>query len=227
MISCSAPWTRDSPDMFTIPCGGSGLPTGRPSASTGTITTAANAYDLPSSQPDDPPYTTSADRATVTGSTLAGTPDYDVVEFNTFPTRSKTNFSQCQLVIGLSNTISDVAIISAPTAPPGTYTTDYVTAGLSVEYQIDGTNWVAIKNYGTAQNSVNTGEDGPFVPAGYVLNRTTTKETLSVAIPSSSFPSNLNSLKVRFVLGTCKNSTTTTYQSSGSYNVWDIRANIT
>ena len=81
--------------MFTIAAAGSSsLFVSRPTASSGTITTAANAYDLPSSRPDDPPYTTSADRALVTGSTVAGTPDYATVEYNTFTARSKTNFSQ-------------------------------------------------------------------------------------------------------------------------------------
>jgi hypothetical protein len=198
----------------------------RPTASSGTITSAASAYDLPSSRPDDPPYTTSADVALVTGSAVAGTPDYATVEYNTFTARSKTNFSQCQLVIGLSNALNSVAINSYNTTPPGTYTTDYVRAGLSVDYQVDGTNWVTIKSYGQAANSVNTGEPDSYVAPGFVLAETTTKETLSVTIPSSSFPSNLSSLKVRFVLGTCKNNVVTSYQSSGSYQVWDIRANI-
>jgi len=213
--------------MFTIPATGSGsILVARPSASSGTITNATNAYDLPAGLPDDPPYSTSADRATVTGSAVAGTPDYVTVEYNTFPPRSKANFSQCQLAIGLSNILSAVAIDNAATAPPGTYTTNYVRAGLAVEYQIDGTNWVTIKNYDTAANSTNTGESGSFVTPGTVSTATTTKETLSVALPSSSFPSNLNSLKVRFVLGTCKNNVVTSYESSGSYQVWDIRANI-
>jgi len=212
--------------MFTLPCGGSGsIFVARPSASSGTITNATNAYDLPSSRPDDPPYTTSADRATVTGSAVAGTVDYVTVEYNTFDTRSKTNFSQCQLVVGISKVLSAVAISSAPTSPPGTYTTNYVRAGLSIDYQVDGTNWISLKAYDLASNATNTGEPGPLVSPGTVQT-STTKETLSVTIPSSSFPSNLNSLKIRFVLGTCKNSTVTTYQSSGSYQVWDIRANI-
>ncbi len=199
----------------------------RPTASSGTINNPANGYDLPSSRPDDPPYSTSADRALVTGSTTAGVVEYQTVEYNTFTARSKTNFSQCQLVIGLSNVLNAVAITNYPTVPPGTYTTDYVRAGLSVDYQVDGTNWVTIKAYDAAANATNTGESGGLIPPGTVSTATTTKETISVTIPSSSFPSNLSSLKVRFVLGTCKNSTVTTYQSSGSYQVWDIRANIT
>ena len=214
--------------MFTIPAaGGSGIIlVARPSASSGTITNATNAYDLPSSRADDPPYTTSADRATVTGSFTAGTPDYVTVEYNTFPSKAKTNFSQCNLVIGLSVVLNYTMLISG---------VDAVTSGLDVEYQIDGTNWVTIKNYerwtigkvilGGASNSQT--QPGPYyVPVGTIFEALNTKETLSVTIPSSSFPSNLNSLKVRFKLGTCKNSVTTTYQSSGSYQVWDIRANI-
>lgn len=209
--------------------GGSGLIlVARPSASSGTITNAANAYDLPSSRADDPPYTTSADRALVTGSTTAGTPEYVTVEYTTFPSKSKTNFSLCSLVIGVSVVLNYTLLASG---------VDAVTSGLDVEYQIDGTNWIAIKNYdrwaiggkgsyGGASNSVLL--PGPYYPStvGAPYEALNTKETLSVAIPASSFPSNLNSLKVRFVLGTCKNSTVTTYQSSGSYQIWDIRANI-
>ena len=213
--------------MFTFPSGGSGfIQVARPSASSGTVTNAGNAYDLPAGGPDDPPYTTSADRAVVTGSAVAGTPDYVTLEFNTFPSRSKANFSLCQLMIGLSNSLSSVAVSNTPTVPPGTYTTDFVRSGLTVEYQIDGTNWISIKNYDQAANSVNTGESGPFYTPGTVVTSVVTKETLSVLIPASSFPSNLNSLKVRFVLGTCKNNVVTSYESSGSYQGWDIRANI-
>jgi len=212
--------------MFTIPAAGGSVFVSRPTASSGTVTNGANAYDLPSSRPDDPPYTTSADRALVTGSAVAGVVDYSTLEYNTFTARSKTNFSQCNLVIGLSSVLNHVAVTNYATVPPGTYTTDYVRAGLSVDYQVDGTNWITIKAYDVAANATNTAESGALIAPGTVLTFTTTKETISVTIPSSSFPSNLSSLKVRFVLGTCKNSTVTTYQSSGSYNVWDIRANI-
>lgn len=213
--------------MFTIPAaGGSGF-VSRPTASSGTITSAASAYDLPSSRPDDPPYTTSADVALVTGSTVAGTPDYATVEYNTFTARSKTNFSQCQLVIGSSSLLNHVTISSYTNPVNGSVSTSLVTSSLSIDYQIDGTNWVNIKLYGGYGVSANSSafDDTPRT-AGDIVPITTTKETLSVTIPSSSFPSNLSSLKVRFVLGTCKNSTVTTYQSSGSYQIWDIRANI-
>ena len=213
--------------MFTIAAAGSSsLFVSRPTASSGTITTAANAYDLPSSRPDDPPYTTSADRALVTGSAVAGTPDYATVEYNTFTARSKTNFSQCQLVIGSSSLLNHVAISSYTNPVNGSVSTSLVTSSLSIDYQIDGTNWVNIKLYGGYGVSANSAFDDAHRTAGDIVPITTTKETLSVTIPSSSFPSNLSSLKVRFVLGTCKNSTVTTYQSSGSYQIWDIRANI-
>ena len=225
--------------MFTIPATGSGsILVARPSASSGTITSAASAYDLPSSRPDDPPYTTSADVALVTGSTVAGTPDYATVEYNTFTARSKTNFSQCQLSIGISTSLIATSITASTGS--GTYTTPFVTSSISVDYQIDGTNWVNIKTYavdvlasgtptyvslGPASNSSNA-VTSIFWNAGRPSQTDTTKETLSVTIPSSLFPSNLSSLKVRFVLGTCKNNVVTSYQSSGSYQVWDIRANI-
>lgn len=190
--------------MFTIPAaGGSGIIlVARPSASSGTITNAANAYDLPSSRADDPPYTTSADRATVTGSTVAGTPDYTTVEYNTFPSKVKTNFSQCDLLIGVSALLTYTALDSSGNA---------VLSSLDVDYQIDGTNWINIKSYdtwviskvtyGAASNT--SPLPGPYYPvAGSAVDNVFTKETLSVTIPASSFPSNLNSLKVRFKLGT-------------------------
>ena len=213
--------------MFTTPATGSGLIlVARPTASSGTITNPTYAYDLPSSRADDPPYTTSADRATVTGSAVAGTPDYLTVEYNTFNALPKTNFSLCTLVIGISALLTYTALDSSGNA---------VLSSLDVDYQIDGTNWINIKSYdtwviskvtyGAASNT--SPLPGPYYPvAGSAVDNVFTKETLSVTIPSSSFPSNLSSLKVRFVLGTCKNSSPPNYQSSGSYQVWDIRANI-
>ena len=222
--------------MFTIPAaGGSGIIlVARPSASSGTITNATNAYDLPSSRADDPPYTTSADRATVTGSAVAGTPDYDVVEYNTFPSKSKANFSQCQLVVGISASLSSICVSSVRTGPTS-YNNEYVTANLTIDYQIDGLSWVTIRNFvtydgfdnnlGSSANSFIASSSIADTP-GAASSSVYTKQTISALIPASSFPSNLNSLKVRIRLGTCKNNVTTTYQSSGSYNIWDIRANI-
>lgn len=146
--------------MFTIPASGSGIPTARPSASSGTITNPANAYDLPSGRPDDQPYTTSADRALVSGSFVAGLPDYATVEYNSFTARSKANFSYCQLVIGFSSIINDVVVSNTATIPPGNYYQNYVTAGLSIEYSIDGgTTWIRLGTYGTVSNLV-TGSGG-------------------------------------------------------------------
>lgn len=203
--------------MFTVPPSGSGnILVARPSASSGTITNAANAYDLPSSRPDDPPYSTSADRALVSGSAVAGTPDYVVVEYNTFPSKSKSNFSQCQLSVGVSAVLTSVAVTDVG---------NFVTPGFRVDYQIDGSTWVTMKSYIEANNSSKAGAGPTFPIVGSVDVLTVTKETLAVTIPASSFPSNLNSLKVRFRLGTCTNNVTGS-QSNGSYQVWDIRANI-
>jgi len=222
--------------MFTFPSGGSGgILVARPSASTGTITNAGNAYDLPGGLSDDPPYTTSADRATVTGSATAGTVDYDVVEFNTFPSRSKANFSVCNLKVGVSTSLSATCL--SLVSGGGNSTNVFVCSDLTIDYQINGSTWVNLKNfqcdYGfdsggsmgvAANNSANISD--LFIPVGEIVTFATAKATYSVNIPSASFPSNLNSLKVRFRLGTCKNSVVTTYQSSGSYQIWDIRANI-
>lgn len=224
--------------MFTVPAGsGSGLLlVARPSASSGTITNAANAYDLPSGLADDPPYSTSADRATVTGSATPGTVDYASVEFSTFPSRSRTNFASCQVVIGLSASLNAVAVSSAASLP--SYINYYVTSSLFIDYQINGSTWiqaralncqvgnkfVGITDLGAASNS--SSARGDEETPGTIRNTIYTKEMISFQIPAGSFPSNLNSLKIRFRLGTCTNNSVTSYQSSGSYNVWDIRANI-
>jgi len=213
--------------MFTTPATGSGLIlVARPTASSGTITNPTYAYDLPSSRADDPPYTTSADRATVTGSAVAGTPDYLTVEYNTFNALPKTNFSLCTLVIGISALVTYTALDSSGNA---------VISNVDVDYQVDGATWVRVKRYGTWEIGKTTyggASDssplpGPYYPTiGAAVANTYTKETISAVIPAALFSSNLNNLKVRFVLGTCTNSVTPAYQSSGSYNVWDIRANI-
>lgn len=223
--------------MFTIPAGSSGglLLAARPSASSGTITNAANAYDLPLGRDDDPPYTTYAAKSTVTGSATPGTVDYDLVEYNTFPSRSKTTFTACSLSIGVTSSLSAMVVSSSYNFKTGFYETNFVTPSLSIEYQIDGSSWVNIsslyaydilsgQSLGDASNlaSFNT----PTLYTDGVSIGMTEKVTLTKIIPASSFPSDLNTLKIRFKLGTCTNNSTTSYQSSGSYLIWDIRANI-
>lgn len=227
--------------MFTIPVSsGSGLLlVARPSASSGTITNATNAYDLPSGLDDDPPYTTSADRATVTGSATPGAVDYATVEYNTFPSRSRANFALCSLVIGVSASLDAVATSSAAiSGGDGGYQNYYVTSSLIIEYQVNGSTWVQAKQFncvvgnktvgftdlGTASNVASA--RGDEETAGTVRTTAYIKEKVAVQIPAGSFSTNLNNLKVRFRLATCTNSTTTSYQSAGSYNIWDIRANI-
>lgn len=220
--------------MFTVPASSSGgiILVARPSASSGTITNAGNAYDLPASKPDDYPFTTSADRALVTGSAVAGTVDYVTVEYNTFPTRSKANFTQCSLNIGMSASL----VATCLSVDSGIrIASTFVSPSLGIEYQVNGTNWVKIDlltcladgtlSIGTAANetaSIITSS----TPFGEPLTTNYTKIIRSVTIPASSFTSNLNNLKVRFKLGTCTNSLTPAFTSSGSYNIWDIRANI-
>lgn len=224
--------------MFTIPVtSGSGIIlVARPSASSGTITNPTLAYDLPSSRPDDPPYTTSADRATVSGSATPGTVDYDVVEFNTFPSRSKTNFSQCQLVVGMKASISSTLISYIKTGFTQ-YDATFVTASLWVDYQYDGSTWNTLRllttnaegSLGVAANANTfnvTDGDSPVTVPGSVLTTVVPTFTIGTTIPSGLFPSNLNSLKIRFRLGTCSNNGTPAYVSSVSYSIWDIRANI-
>lgn len=224
--------------MFTIPAGSgsSYLLVARPSASSGTITNAGNAYDLPSGLPDDFPYSTSADRSTVTGSATPGTVDYATVEFNTFPSRSRSNFASCQVVIGVSASLNAVAVSSAAVFP--SYLNYYVTSSLFIDYQVNGSTWVNAKSFnclvgnkvigitdlGAASNSASARGDEEI--PGTIRNTVYDKEKVSFQIPAGAFSSNLNNLKIRFRLGTCTNNSVTTYQSSGSYNVWDIRANL-
>ena len=225
--------------MFTVPSSGSGgiILVARPSASTGTITNPTNAYDLPSGRPDDYPYLTSADRATVTGSATPGTVDYATVEYNTFPSRSKTNFTQCSLNIVTSSYLIATATTLTGSGP---FTTTYVTPSLSIDYQVDGTTWITIKLYdvkvqnglktfvslGEASNSKSVTSFGGDSP-GTGESTTYTKDVVSAIIPASSFPSNLNSLKLRFRLVTCTSTVDPTFKSSVTYNIWDIRANLT
>ena len=232
--------------MFTVPSSSSGgiILVARPSASTGTITNPTNAYDLPSGRPDDYPYLTSADRATVTGSVTPGIVDYDIVEFNTFPSRSKSNFTNCNLSIVLTAALSST-VLPYPSGGILTYPS-FVTSSIDVQYQIDGSTWITLKtidsqynvygidnfygyDLGQASNgtSVYTGFNFPLDGTITTFINVPPKYSISTNISSKLFPSNLNSLKVRFRLGTCTNSSTTSYKSSGSYSIWDIRANLT
>jgi hypothetical protein len=217
--------------MFTCPVSGSGfLFTGRPSVSSGTINNPTYAYDLPSSRPDDPPYSTYADVSLVGGSSPSGAPSYTTVEYNTFPSWSKTNFATCQLTIGLTVGLREQAVGSTGHGPPNpAYFTSWVTSDFSVDYQVDGTNWVTIKLYTTlanAQNSVLDTESttSPIVN-GSGRQYDWIKETISIDIPSSAFTANLSNLKVRFRLGTVTNSVVGG-ASSGFYGIYDIRANL-
>lgn len=236
--------------MFTIPSAGSGIIlVARPSASTGTITNATNAYDLPSSRPDDPPYTTKASRATVTGSVVAGTVDYAIAEFNTFPSKSKSNFSICQLTIGYSSLLSASTV--STTFKTNKYLNEFVTSDFYIDYQINGSNWINITketcfwsdtfvnnngdliqpiyspaiDLGIASNSSIISTDNT-VPIPGVSSTASNQKIASVKINASSFSANLTDLKVRFRLGTCTNNGSAAYKSSGSYDIWDIRANI-
>jgi len=226
--------------MFTFPaCSGAGLGTWRPTASAGTgapFTNPANAYDLPSSLPDDPPYTTYGDSGPITSTSGIGVTQTNDAEFNTFKkglvtSLSKTNFSQCELKIGVSVNQIAVAIACAGSGP---YTIDYVTANLDVQYQVDGATWVSINQY-PAQNSLgnlaspsalatSTGNPSAVTPPrDYVSS--VSRDTMSVIIPASSFSSNLNNLKVRFRVSSIKDASGT-YSGTVTYQVWDIRANI-
>jgi len=225
--------------MFTIPVTSGGLGTWRPTASTGTgfpFTDPGNAYDLPSSRPDDPPYTTYAYSGYITSTSGAGVVQYNTAEFNTFKqglatSLSKSNFSQCELKIGISINQIAVAIGFTGTGP---FVNTYVTANIAVQYQVDGTNWVTIKNYpgrnasgdllspsaAAASSSMAYHET---IPSDVISS--VSKDTLNVIIPSSAFSSNLNNLKVRFYVGTVKDATGT-YSGTAFYSIWDIRANI-
>lgn len=225
--------------MFTIPSSVGGLGTWRPTASTGTgapFSNPSNAYDLPSSRDDDPPYTTYGDSGFITSTSSVGVTQNNDAEFNTFKngiatSLPKSNFSQCELKIGVSiNTIA-VAIGFSGAGP---YTNNYVTGNLAIQYQVDGTNWVTIKNY-PARNAYGelTSPSALATYSGMAYHETipadvissVDRETVNIIIPSSSFSTNLNNLKVRFRVSTIKDASGS-YSGTVSYKVWDIRANI-
>ena len=212
--------------MFTIPASNGGiLQTARPSAVTGTITNGGNAYDLPGGLADDYPYSTSADRALINGSLVAGAADYASTEFNTFDTRAKASFTDCNLSIVYSSSLGFTLLTDRIT---------FVTPSLDIQYQVDGSTWVTI-NQDFAPGVLNR-VSSLLVPtsvfsvcnlAGDIGYSIVTKNVLTVKIPSSSFTSDLNNLKVRFYAGTMTNTTNNAHKSTVSYNVWDIRADIT
>lgn len=229
--------------MFTVCPSGSGgiIQVARPSASSGAITNPTNAYDLPSGRADDPPYSTYATSGTITGSATAGVADFVNLEWNTFPSRSKSNFSTCELVCGLVYTYYATQIVNL--VGGGHEITNYVIPSLQVQYQIDGSNWVTIRDFFTPFDDVNIGpaQDnaggtdtpvigyssslGSGVGSTYYWNDGV--QTLSVKIPASSFPANLDTLKVRFVIGTCTSTVGGgSYKSSATVYMYDIRANI-
>ena len=228
--------------MFTPPVTSGGIGVWRPTANTGTITVAANAYDLPLGVADDSPYLTAADRGLLSGyDATPGTVNYDVVEFNTFKqglstSLPKTNFSQCQLTIGLTALVESTVLVSGLSV-----TNTFVASDFTVDYQVDGTNWVNIvtvnstdslyNSLGGAGNEKTAVSKSNLAPGTTVSNQdyaptSVVRSTYSVNIPASSFSTNLNNLKVRFRAGTCTNSTNTAYKSYANYVVWDIRANI-
>ncbi len=226
--------------MFTIPVTSGGLGTWRPTASTGTgfpFTDAPYAYDLPSSRPDDPPYTTYASSGPITSTSGAGVIQYNTAEFNTFKqglatSLPKSNFSQCVVSVGISTNQASIAFGFTGTGP---FYNQYVTANIAVQYQVDGTNWVTIKNY-PGRNAIEdlVSPSALAVSSAMAYHETivsdvitsTTRDTISVTIPSSAFSSNLNNLKVRIHVGTVKDASGA-YASYASYQLWDIRANIT
>lgn len=199
----------------------------RPTNSTGTITNPTLGYDT-----DAYPWLTSADRALVTGSAAPGTVDTATVQFDTFASLLKSNFSSCTLQIVYSASLGGDVVSTVP-AGGGQITTTIVQSGLQIQYQINGSTWVNLD----LQNGViialpPTAQDGfganaysfTWASPDYLLSNTQTKKQLTTTILSSAFAANLSDLKIRFVLQTCTNSTDNTKKSYGSYNVWDIRA---
>ena len=198
----------------------------RPTNSTGTITNPTLGYDT-----DAYPWLTSADRALVTGSAAPGTVDTATVQFDTFASLLKSNFSSCTLQIVYSASLGGDLVSTVP-AGGGQTTVTFVQSGLQVQYQINGSTWVNfdLQNGVLSPGYINVDGLGAnavsFTAAtpDWSLTNTITKKQLSATLLSSTFAANLSDLKIRFVLQTCTNSTDNTKKSYGSYNVWDIRA---
>jgi len=229
--------------MFTVcPSSGGGIiQVARPSASSGTIINPTLAYDLPSGRADDPPYSTYADSGSVSGSAVAGTPDFRTLQWDTFPSRAKTNFTNCELKIGLVYSYSAMQTFEATGG--GHVISNYVIPSLQVQYQIDGSTWSTLQNIYVpfGETTIGPAADGSggtdtFVTgylsvigsgAGSIYGWNAGITTLSKNIAATAFPTNLNSLKVRFILGSCTSVIGSgNYKSSYQLSVYDIRANI-
>lgn len=186
----------------------------RPTASVGTITNAALAYDV-----DAAPWATRAQRAEVAGSAVSGTPDTVSVTYNGFSAIAKTAFVTCNLQIVL-DWFGRTLVSSSGTPPAGYYLPSNL--GVQVLYRADGGTYIPIATYSPTTYLI--------LPPGGTPNESYFggKVVISQAIPSSAFTANLSNLDIRFDM------TTFTYTALpysfvtiSSYNVWDIQTNLT
>jgi hypothetical protein len=147
------------------------------------------------------------------GSTVDNVPDTLAVEFHTFPSLPRANFSSCKLDVSIvaNHRVTVTGTIPGPIGTTGT--------GIFVEYQANGVDWVVIG--GLYYYSL------PIDPPGGDEYTSIFQTTFSATIPSSTFVSDLDELVVRM------RTVTATYTYSGwiwknrtYYGVWDIQAQV-
>lgn len=183
----------------------------RPTVATGTITNPGNGYDT-----DSAPWSTVASRALVTGSSVSGTPDTVNVVWNGFSAITKAGFTTCNLQIVLDWTGGSV---TSPTGTPPAGFFPFV--GVQVAYRVNGGAYITLAQYSsTIYSTAPVAGSGAENYSGY-------KQVVSVAIPSSAFTANLGNLDVQTSLTTFTwNNGAYSFNTFGSYGVWDIQANL-
>jgi len=190
----------------------------KPTASTGTITSAGNAYDV-----DAYPWATKATRL-LTGSATPGTPDTDIVIFHTFPTLAKANIG----------TLSVTSVIDVQNTPD--YLVDasgyIITATLEYEYSMDGgSTWSqiywSVSYYRVADMVFLCNPPASDISVANLASADGTsglKLGISKNLDPSLLTTGLQDLQVRFKVQTLTSVRAGNPQSSLSYGVWDIVA---
>ena len=194
----------------------------KPTASSGTITNPTYAYDA-----DESPWATYAN-VSYTGSSVAGTPDNNIVDFTTFGTLNKANFSSLTL-----SYVYDFTITPAWASGVSGYV---VTANFDILYSTDGgTTWttgqdfkITYSNNGLYYASLYPATDISATGSGIgtALTSSLVKVESSVILPSSAFSSGLQDLQIRFISSTLESVRAGSPSSTCSYKVWDIRAEV-
>lgn len=195
----------------------------KPTASSGTITNPTYAYDV-----DENPWSTYAN-VSYTGSSVAGTTDNNIVDFTTFGTLAKANFSGV-----LPTVVIDLNLIPAYVLGVSGYV---ITSNFVILYSTDaGVSWTVTQDFGiTYENNGGTyfspypavDISGSGSGIGMVQGTTLTKTPCSCGlIPSSAFLTGLQDLQIRFISSTLKSTRAGNPSSTCAYKIWDIRADV-